>query len=84
MLYALRINHFIQFLLANAIYSDSTFTFNLFFILIFEKDFSVKKYRKKIKSLFPKAFQIREFRIRKRIIITLKSLFFKNLKILNL
>jgi UDP-GlcNAc:undecaprenyl-phosphate/decaprenyl-phosphate GlcNAc-1-phosphate transferase len=53
--------------------------FTFYILLLLDSDRSANKYRKKFKSLFPRSFQIREFRIRKRIIITLKSLFFKNM-----
>lgn len=48
-------------------------------LLILDSDDSASKYRKKVKSIFSREFQIREFKLRKKIIITLKSLFFKNL-----
>jgi len=53
--------------------------FTYFVLLILDSDRSARKYRKRFRSYFPKEFQFWEFRIRKKIIITLKELFFKNL-----
>ena len=50
-----------------------------FTLMILDSDNSAKKYRKKIRSYFPNWFQKKEFRLRKRMIIKLKSLFFRNL-----
>ena len=55
-------------------------TLGTFYVLmILDSDKKARKYRKKFKSLFPRSFQKREFRLRKSIIVKMKSLFFRNL-----
>jgi len=55
-------------------------TLGTFFVLmILDSDKKARKYRKKFKSLFPRSFQGKEFRLRKSVIITLKKLFYRNM-----
>jgi UDP-GlcNAc:undecaprenyl-phosphate/decaprenyl-phosphate GlcNAc-1-phosphate transferase len=53
--------------------------FTFYILLVLDLDPIMTKRRKKIKSFFPRNIQIREFRIRKRIIIGLKSIFFRKM-----
>jgi len=53
--------------------------FTFIILIILDSDTSSKKYRKKFKSFFPRSFQKKEFRIRKKIIISLKRLFYRNM-----
>lgn len=47
-------------------------------LMVLDRDGLAIKNRKKFKALFPRYIQNREFRIRKKIIWTLKNLFYKN------
>jgi len=78
---------FVIIYIAN-IYLSALYLFVLFFVLTFftfltllilDSNGEAVKYRKRFKSFFPRYVQIKEFRIRKKIIVTMKSLFYKNL-----
>ncbi len=53
--------------------------FSFYILTLLDSNSLIRKYRKKIRSLFPRSFQDIEFRIRKKIIILIKGMFFKDL-----
>ena len=53
--------------------------FTFYILLLLDQDPKAKKQRKIIKSYIPNSIYIQEFRLRKRIIIILKSFFYKDL-----
>ena len=48
-------------------------------LLLLDSDSHASTYRKRFKALFPRRIQIIEFRIRKKIIVMLKKVFYKNM-----
>lgn len=48
-------------------------------LLLLDSDKHATTYRKKFKAIFPRSFQIIEFRVRKMIIFVMKKLFYKDL-----